>query len=232
MEWESVPTERMSPWMDGGKNTDVIDVNVTNISKKETKEIRARHERKILSLELKNDVKELGISKETSSASVLRARGWTETVLFPGRQVAHDGVEREGRNEEKTESELKSLGTFNIERIYGFRTVGVRNSVRWMKDEREMRKDDEKGRKAGGGGAGSGSGVGRQTSPFLFRAEMNDGDNDGYNDGDKGESGHNLNSNSSSEKKRRIKRNKENLAKRLRMQLQVVLALSSSKRSS
>ena len=209
MEWESVPTERMSPWMDGGKNTDVIDVNVTNISKKETKEIRARHERKILSLELKNDVKELGISKETSSASVLRARGWTETVLFPGRQVAHDGVEREGRNEEKTESELKSLGTFNIERIYGFRTVGVRNSVRWMKDEREMRKDDEKGRKAGGGGAGSGSGVGRQTSPFLFRAEMNDGDNDGYNDGDKGESGHNLNSNSSSEKKRRIKRNKE-----------------------
>ena len=118
-----------------GAQTNVTKIDALTIGTKEIEAVRQRHQRLATSMEQKLDVGELGQGKETSSASVLKARGWEGMVLWPGKTMPNDGRVGEGRKKKRPDNERKSLGTSNIERVYGFRTVGIHNSVRWVQDD-------------------------------------------------------------------------------------------------
>jgi hypothetical protein len=130
---ESTPTEALPVW--NGAQTNVTKIDALTIGTKEIEAVRQRHQRLATSMEQKLDVGELGQGKETSSASVLKARGWEGMVLWPGKTMPNDGRVGEGRKKKRPDNERKSLGTSNIERVYGFRTVGIHNSVRWVQDD-------------------------------------------------------------------------------------------------
>ena len=141
MEWESIPTDTLPIWY--GLNKDCTKVNDVGFSDLEIDQVRKRHMRLSSSLNTNiSETKELGTCKETSSAAVLKARGWSDSVLWPGKTAPNNGVVREGRRKKRSDNEKKSLGTSNIERVYGFRTVGIKNSVRYIHDEIAALDDD------------------------------------------------------------------------------------------